>query len=569
MSKLNEFFNGALVSWIKSLVPEQELIDYNSLINGEVLNKVWNLIDPKSDKNQFLSSNQFTIIVHRMKSFYEDRLGQIILTLPDCAILRSSPQSLKGLDQIKLLLKLFLGAAVQCPRKEYFINLLKKLNVETQFSLVDYIKNVTDNESFVLTSDSSKRLSSKQMFNNLRRVTNERSLFNSNFLTEIEIIMNNEKNSRNFLEPKLIELNGIQSQIRKIREQFEEKCEDNNNLKEELKFQIIRCEKLKADNQKWYNEAKLVSIYRNEIEFYKERSAQTDRLEIEMAKNRGKLNDFEFYKTRVDDLREDYQLLLDENQNLEVRLEESKKQNQNFFMLKHEALEIQERYEQILSERKNHEEKLKEVFEINNELQTALNENNSKIAELDEEIFELNSRFDLSEQSNKEKGRENLSLKLVNSKLIEELEILKMVKMNTKLEMIEFQEREIWLEKLIEEFRVEMKSLKTCSDDLMILKKQHSELDKEFQSLSILHEELKESKEVVKKSFGSNFLTKFRKSRTPCLQNKLALNAEVAGSRKAVYIVNEEEEELGHENIDRISGNESMLSVRWEEFGCI
>lgn len=565
MSKLDEFFNGSLVSWIKSLVPEQELLDYSSLINGDILNKVWNLIDPKSDNNQFLSSNQFTILVHRMKSFYEERLGQIILTLPDCAILRNSPQSLKGLDQIKLLLKLFLGAAVQCPRKEYFINLLKKLKIETQFSLVNYIKNVTDNESFVITSDSAKLLSSKQMFNNLRSVTKERSFFNSNFLTEIEIIMNNGRNSRNFLEPKLLELNGIKSQIRKIREQFEEKCEDNNNLKEEVKFQIIRCEKLKADKEKWYNEAKLVAIYRNEIEFYKERSDRTDRLEIETAKNREKLNDLEFHKTIVDDLREDYQLLLDEKQNLEVKLEESRKLNEEFFSFKYEALEIQKRYEQMLSERKKHELKFNEIDEINTELQLALNENNSKIIELDSEIFEINSRLNLSEQTNEEKGRENLSLKQVNSKLIERLdhqsqfEFLKKESENLKFDLHESQEREICLKKLTDK----------RSEDLMLLRKNHSDLENDFKSLTILHEELKESKEVVKKSFGLNLFKKLRKSQTPCLQNKFALDAEVAGSRKAVYIINEDEENLGHANIVRTSSNDSVLSAGWEEFGCV
>lgn len=575
MSKIEEFFNGALVSWLKSLIPEQELIfEYHSLINGVILNKVWNLIDPQSDNNQIYSSNQFTIIVYRMKSFYEERLGQVILTLPDCAVLGNSPQSLKGLEQMKLLLKLFLGAAVQCPRKEYFINLLKKLNVETQFSLVDIIKKVTDNESFVLTSESSKQLSSKQMFNNLRRVTKERCIFNSNFFTEIEIIMDNGRNSRNFLEPKLLELNGIKSQIRKIREQFEEKCEDNNNLKEDLKFQYVKNDKLKIDNQKWYNEAKLLSIYRSEIDYLKERSNQTDRLEIEIEKNREQLKDLEFYKTRVDDLREDYQLLLDDKQNLEVKLENYRKQIEHFFNLKNDVLEIEQRYEQMLLEREKTQKKLKEMAELNNELQLALNEDNSKIIELDNEIYELKSKHESEE---KDKGRENLSLKLLNLKLIErwavaqdESEQIKRHLHDTKLEVLEFQERETRLEKLIDEFKLELKTLNNCSDDLIILREQHLKLEDDFNALYILHQELKETKEVVKKSFGSNLLTKFRKSRaTPCLQNKLALNDEVAGSRKAVYIINEEGEGPGNENNFINAANESILSAGWEEFGCI
>ena len=47
-----------------------------------------------------------------------------------------------GLEQMKILLTLLLGAAVQCPNKEIFIGRIKELDVNTQHAIVELIKQV-------------------------------------------------------------------------------------------------------------------------------------------------------------------------------------------------------------------------------------------------------------------------------------------------------------------------------------------------------------------------------------------------------------------------------------------
>lgn len=69
-------------------------------------------------------------------------------------------ESKAGLEQMKLLLTLLLGAAVQCPNKQFFIARIKELEYDTQMAIVSIIQQVTDSQTLVLnrdTSDDEKR----------------------------------------------------------------------------------------------------------------------------------------------------------------------------------------------------------------------------------------------------------------------------------------------------------------------------------------------------------------------------------------------------------------------------
>lgn len=48
-----------------------------------------------------------------------------------------------SLSEMKKALLLILGCAVQCERKEYFIDKIKELDVDVQTAIVEYIKEVS------------------------------------------------------------------------------------------------------------------------------------------------------------------------------------------------------------------------------------------------------------------------------------------------------------------------------------------------------------------------------------------------------------------------------------------
>jgi len=62
--------------------------------------------------------------------------------MPDCLRLGREPYSKHSFEDMKLLLLLLLGCAVQCPNKESFIERIKTLPIESQHALVHYIKQV-------------------------------------------------------------------------------------------------------------------------------------------------------------------------------------------------------------------------------------------------------------------------------------------------------------------------------------------------------------------------------------------------------------------------------------------
>jgi len=75
-----------------------------------------------------------------MKQFYEEELDNLILKLPDITNLGKEPELY--IADMKLLLLLLLGCAVQCPNKEKFITNIKELHVDTQLAIVECIRQV-------------------------------------------------------------------------------------------------------------------------------------------------------------------------------------------------------------------------------------------------------------------------------------------------------------------------------------------------------------------------------------------------------------------------------------------
>ena len=52
-------------------------------------------------------------------------------------------------------------------------------------------------------------------------------------------------------------------------------------------------------------DARAAKAYRDELDAVRERAERVDKLEMEVQRYREKLSDIEFYKTRIEELRED------------------------------------------------------------------------------------------------------------------------------------------------------------------------------------------------------------------------------------------------------------------------
>lgn len=78
----------------------------------------------------------------------QHELGQVVVLLPDCVALGRAPGSQIALEQLRLLILLLLGCAVQGPTKELFISRIKELPIDIQHEIVDCIKQVSRTNIF-------------------------------------------------------------------------------------------------------------------------------------------------------------------------------------------------------------------------------------------------------------------------------------------------------------------------------------------------------------------------------------------------------------------------------------
>ncbi|XP_050068144.1 girdin [Anopheles maculipalpis] len=472
-SEIEEFVNGALVSWIESCLPRHEIIaGYVSLLDGTILHSVYLQIDPEPQHHpakirgtaEVLTSlaaartRNFDAIVKNLRNLYDEELCQTILALPDCSVLGHSPESRAGLEQMKLLITLLLGAAVQCPNKEIFIARIKELDVNTQHAIVEVIKQVTDSQTLVLTQESLDQLSPELMCKHLVRLAKERDQYHgkwmSSFITDSEQqALVNSSSSKSSLHNAssaststantpsttsennhlAVELADYKSKLRKLRQELEEKSELLMEVKEELDHKCNQYEKLRTESQDWYSESRRAAAYRDEVDVLRERSERADRLEIEVQKLREKLSDAEFYKTRVEELREDNRMLLETKEMLEEQLARSRKRSDQVMTLEAEIIKFKQLMNDMTLERDVDKSKLQELLEENVQLQLATKNlmagpdaNIANQAQSDTDTDDLPSNDNsLSEQLTTNAQTRALKLELENRRLLAALDSLK------------------------------------------------------------------------------------------------------------------------------------------------
>ena len=352
---------------------------------------------------------------------------------------------------MRLLLTLLLGIAVQCPNKELFIARIKELNVETQHSLVEVIKQVTDSQTLVLTPDFNENVPRERMLDHIVRLAKERDKYHSNWVTSVsngdhhESVDSHKGSalSSNVTSPAsassasvstesnhmAVELADLKSKLRKNRQELEEKTESLIEAKEELEHTRNQYEKLKIESQEWYTEARKAATYRDEVDVLREKSERVERLEIEIQRFREKLSDIEFYKSRVEELREDNRILLETKEMLEDQLTHALKRADQVITLESEILKYKQKLNDIALERDVDKTKMQELIDENTQLQlTTKNliagaEQRSKQIDFEDEIPSGDSS--LSEQLSNNAQTRVIKLELENRRLLAALENLK------------------------------------------------------------------------------------------------------------------------------------------------
>lgn len=223
-------------------------------------------------------------------------------------------------------------------------------------------------------------------------------------------------------------------------------------------------------------EARRSKAYRDELDALREHAERADRLEIEAQKYRERLSDIEFYRQRIEELREDNKTLMDTREMLESQLTRARQRSENAPRLESEILARDQTINELVLERDAAHEKIQELIDENTKLQLVAREANQNTTSIqfDSDDEQGNSGDNsLSEQLSNNAQARALKLELENRKLQSLIESLK------ESSLQESSDKILELEKDKKKLAIKCEQL---SENYTRLSKQNSELESAFKS---------------------------------------------------------------------------------------
>ena len=149
----------------------------------------------------------------------------------------------------------------------------------------------------------------------------------------------------------MVEVAEYKAKLRKLRQQVEEKTEQLSETREELEKVQAVSSRLKTENLELCQDARAAKTYRDELDVLRERAEKVDKLEAELLRYKDKMNDIEFFKSRVEELREDNRILVETKEMLEEQLAGSRKRCEAVLGLENDLIRVQGDLERLQHER--------------------------------------------------------------------------------------------------------------------------------------------------------------------------------------------------------------------------
>ncbi|XP_023208631.1 protein Daple-like isoform X3 [Xiphophorus maculatus] len=437
---LASFMESPLVLWVRMLGPlgsEERVAMFMELVDGVFLHKVMTHIDP-NPTNQRLNKNvnndvslrlyNLTVLTRHIRTYYQETLQQlVVMPPPNILLIANDPMSVGSMEELKRLLLLLLGCAVQSERKEEMIDKIKLLDIQTQAAIVSHIQEVTQNPLNVLDLSWMEEGAelvpgeleplSRNMAASLQQLIDQRDKATEAILDltlERDYLSDQrppEGGGKPGRAPKnggpagteptqeekqhlAVELADAKAKLRRYRQELEEKTEQLMDSKHEAERLDQELQKLKQENQSLSCEARSVRAYRDEVDALRERAARVDRLEAELSRCKERLNDVHFYKTRMEELRDDNTTLLETKVLLEEQLAAARGRCDKLHTLEKDNLLLRAKIHDLEMEREGERRRLEELLEENLLLELGQKQSMNESAHLGWELEQLSKNHD-------------------------------------------------------------------------------------------------------------------------------------------------------------------------------
>nr|XP_055034436.1 coiled-coil domain containing 88A [Misgurnus anguillicaudatus] len=472
---LEEFMGSALVTWVhlfKGIVDEENvsfsqdymevnsnsqnaLREYLKLTNGVYLNELMRIIDPNPKVEQMyhnvggdnmLRVQNFSILNRHLRSYYQENLQQLVLMpLPNVAVLGRDPLTEGAVVELRRLLLLLLGCAVQCERKETFIQQIQCLDIDTQTEIAHCIQQITQDPSAVLPLEFGDMcgLSGAQLqslFCSMARQIQNLHVQRDTHLEKIaELYQQQESNTSHITtssgfgdgapEGLAVQLADSKAKLRRLKQELEDKCDQLLDCKQEMQTMEEEIKKLQKENRALQVESRASRGLKDELDCLRERAARVEQLQVELKNSTHRLRSMDLYRTQLKE-QQQYCASLQENKALlEEQLADARTRCTALRELEKENLLLRQKLVDMESERDVERQRVDEMLEMNMSLQVDLQRQVHSVGatqtvthhnflqsefESDEEIHEMNiPEIDLKPLS--EEVNEASSLRLLGA----------------------------------------------------------------------------------------------------------------------------------------------------------
>ncbi|XP_037321629.2 girdin isoform X1 [Pungitius pungitius] len=444
---LEQFMLTPLVCWVKtagqaSLTDGTQLSEYIELVDGIYLNEIMLEINPKAtvqrtnkkvNNDPTLRIQNLSILIRQVKGYYQDTLQQLVMMpLPNVLVLGRNPLSEQGLEEMKKLLLLLLGCAVQCEKKEEYIEGIQTLDFDSKAAIASHIQEVTHNqenvvdlhwlESGEMPAEDLDSLSRNLAFH-LKRLVDDRD---TQLETIVELTQERDCVQLSPLAPcptqspgdspsmrrtesrqhLSVELADAKAKIRRLRQELEEKSEQLLDTRQELENMEVELRRLQQESYQLVSDARSARAYRDELDALREKAIRVDKLESELSRYKERLHDIEFYKARVEELKEDNQVLLETKSMLEEQLDATRSRSDKLHLLEKESLQLKSKIHDLEMERDMDRKRMEEILEENLVLEMAQKQSMDESLHLGWELEQLAKTPELTEAPQKSLGEE-------------------------------------------------------------------------------------------------------------------------------------------------------------------
>ncbi|XP_014393686.1 PREDICTED: coiled-coil domain-containing protein 88B [Myotis brandtii] len=308
--RLRDFLSGSLATWALGLAglvgeaeePEEEEEEegqrplcpekrFLCLSDGALLLRVLGIIAPSSRGGPRVirdhgdpAASRVRNLNHlwgRLRDFYQEELQLLILSAPpDLQALGFDPFSEEAVEELEGILRLLLGASVQCEHRELFIRHIQGLSLEVQSELAAAIQEVTQpGAGMVLAlagpepgelAPAELETLSRSLMGTLLRLARERDVGAQRLA---ELLLEREpapllpeapagtplEGSSNHLA---LQLANTKAQLRRLRQELEEKAELLLDSQEEVQGLEAEIRRLRQETQALSGQAKRAELYR-------------------------------------------------------------------------------------------------------------------------------------------------------------------------------------------------------------------------------------------------------------------------------------------------------------------